>query len=124
MLSGSRLEKLHEWTRRLERFEDSELTVLGFCDAEGVSVPSYYYWRKKLRNGSRSKSSESFQPVELVPSHPLADLGVAQAVNPATTIWLGNDVRIELGRDEKIATLVVKQVVAMVATAPADLPGE
>ena len=117
MLSGSRLLKLEEWTSRFDRFERSGMTVVGFCDAEGVSVPSFYHWKKKLRIGSKGNAKQHpFQQVELISN---------QFGNPATTIWLGNDVRIELGREEKIAALVVKQVVdAMVATVPANLPGE
>ena len=36
------------WRRRLERFEDSDLTVVEFCRVEGVSVPSFYQWRRRL----------------------------------------------------------------------------
>lgn len=108
MLSGSRLEKLQEWTSRFERFANSDLTVVRFCDAEGVSVPSFYHWKKKLRSSSRSKPMQSFQSVELVSTE--------LPVKP-TTIQLSEDVRIELGHDEKIVALVVKQVIdAVVAT--------
>ncbi len=102
MLRDSRLEKLQEWTSRLERFAVSGQTVVGFCHEEGVSVPSFYHWKKKLRIGSRSKTCQSFQQVELVSN---------QLANSATTIWLGDDVRIELGRDQQTAALVVKQVI-------------
>ena len=36
------------WTARLTRFTLSSLTVARFCAAEGVSVPSYYFWKRKL----------------------------------------------------------------------------
>ena len=34
---------------RLRRFASSQMTVAQFCLSEGVSQPSYYYWKKKLR---------------------------------------------------------------------------
>lgn len=37
-----------EWRERLERFSRSGLTVARFCGGEGVSVASFYHWRKKL----------------------------------------------------------------------------
>ena len=111
MLSGTRLKKLQEWTSRFERFENSGLTVVDFCESEGVSVPSYYHWKKKLRSRSKRKAANSFQSVALV-SNPAA-------VHSATTIQLGDQVRIELGRDEQIVAIVVKQVIdAVVASTP------
>jgi hypothetical protein len=36
------------WQQRLRRFEQGCLTVTAFCQAEGVSAPSFYHWRKIL----------------------------------------------------------------------------
>lgn len=36
------------WVERLRRYVDSGLTVAAFCRRERVSVPSFYYWRRKL----------------------------------------------------------------------------
>ena len=41
--------KVLEWRRRLARFKDSRQSVVQFCRDEDVSVPSFYQWRKKLR---------------------------------------------------------------------------
>ena len=40
--------KLTEWRERFERLVASGLTVARFCAREGVSVASFYHWRKKL----------------------------------------------------------------------------
>ena len=40
--------KLRLWQQRLRRFERSNLTVAAFCQAEDVSLPSFYHWRSKL----------------------------------------------------------------------------
>src|SRR5579872_3014128 len=36
------------WSERLRRYANSGLTVAAFCEQERVSVPSFYYWRRKL----------------------------------------------------------------------------
>lgn len=36
------------WSERLRRYANSGLTVTAFCERERVSVPSFYYWRRKL----------------------------------------------------------------------------
>ena len=36
------------WRRRLARFQRGGQTVAAFCDAEDVSVPSFYQWKRKL----------------------------------------------------------------------------
>jgi hypothetical protein len=60
--------KLAEWRQRLQRFEKSGLTVAGFCARERVSVPTFWYWRRK-QNGAASVSRATpavFSPVEVV----------------------------------------------------------
>jgi hypothetical protein len=62
------------WQQRLERFEQCELTVAAFCQAEGVSVASFQQWRRILghhpaaRRSARqtSMSRQAFLPVEIV----------------------------------------------------------
>jgi hypothetical protein len=41
-------EKVRAWRRLMARFETSGLSVAGFCRREGVSLASFYYWRKRL----------------------------------------------------------------------------
>lgn len=36
------------WSERLRRYARSDLTIAAFCERERVSVPSFYYWRRKL----------------------------------------------------------------------------
>ena len=62
------------WRRRLARFRRSGLTVARFCDGDGVSVGSFYYWRKKLeqtawRRGPRSRPG-AFRQIDVVPALP------------------------------------------------------
>jgi transposase len=36
------------WVDRLQRFPDSGLSPAQFCAAEGVSLPSFYSWKRRL----------------------------------------------------------------------------
>ena len=75
-----------EWRKRLKRFKRSELTVARFCDGEGVSVPSFFYWQKKLGQTASRRRSKSrpgvFRPVAVVPVRP-AMSAPTPAVAPA-----------------------------------------
>ena len=53
-----------EWRKRLRRFARYEGTVLAFCEDEGVSDKTFYYWRKRLR-GDLAKKSEAVSFVEV-----------------------------------------------------------
>ena len=46
------------WAERLARFADSGLRPAEFCAAEGVSLPSFYSWKRRLHAESRSPSPE------------------------------------------------------------------
>ncbi|WP_436715884.1 hypothetical protein U8335_27155 [Roseiconus lacunae] len=46
----SKPEAAQLWAERLQRFDSQSTTVAAFFDAEGVTQPAYYYWRRKLRN--------------------------------------------------------------------------
>ena len=37
------------WEERMARYARSDLTVAAFCERERVSVPSFYYWRRRLQ---------------------------------------------------------------------------
>ena len=73
-MAGSNVGRLsNEWRGRLERYRLSSRTIAEFCIVEGVSVSSFYYWRKKLDHASASERIPSilrtdFVPVQLVMS--------------------------------------------------------
>jgi transposase len=70
---GSARDRAAVWGERLRRYERSGLTVAAFCQREGVSVPSFYQWRRRLTETSgrqakaapRLAASPAFQPVLL-----------------------------------------------------------
>ena len=48
----SRASVRQAWIDRLARFATSELSVVAFCASEGVSQPSFYWWKRRLATES------------------------------------------------------------------------
>jgi len=46
------------WAERLARFSGSGLRPAEFCAAEGVSLPSFYSWKRRLNAEGRSQAAE------------------------------------------------------------------
>ena len=53
------------WAERLARFPASGLSPAQFCAAEGVSLPSFYAWKRRLTAEGLSGSAAS--PTDTVP---------------------------------------------------------
>ena len=88
------------WTQRLRRYDQADMTVAEFCDSEGVSQPSFYSWRRKLRmpavTTKRQPPAQAavFLPVALPsPVHPTRSGGPSHSV---TTIELPGGIRIRV----------------------------
>ena len=95
MPRSSSAAKVAEWTNRLERFAVSSLTAARFCQAEGVSLPSFYQWKRKLTAPANpapksTRGSAAFAAIELKPT-----------ASTTTTIRLPNGVTIEWGGDTR-----------------------
>jgi hypothetical protein len=91
------------WSSRLRRFETCGLTVTKFCDDEGISVASFYHWRKRLATEKAdSKLSPACVPVratpaikkDSVPSLPFVPVQVRPAAVAAIEIHLPNGARV------------------------------
>lgn len=62
------------WRERLRRFDRSRMTVVQFCASEGVSQPSFYQWKKKLRQlPDESKPEPTAAVAQFIPLHLPAD---------------------------------------------------
>ncbi len=109
----SRSETANLWRERLRRFASSQISVSQFSLSEGVSQPSYYYWKKKLRelpSDAKSKSPVTdlqFMPLRLATesANPIIPQSDEQAGPPVagTTIELpgGVRIRVEVPMDRK-----------------------
>lgn len=108
--------KVEEWVRRLARYEAAHETVARFCQREGVSVPSFYAWKKKLAQApaSRVGAPPRFLPVQITSPAP-------NSAKRKTVVRLGRDIRIELGSDLLVVEAVVQQLLRAAGDAqPAD----
>jgi hypothetical protein len=112
MSRGSDPAKVKQWTQRFERFGKSGQSVTQFCEAEGISTPSFYHWRQKLgrtANGRKGVSQSTrrrasrpaaFKPVDVVlPGRPFG-----------MTIHLPDGIVIELGNDLATVETVMRQL--------------
>ena len=55
------------WVERLARFADSGLRPAAFCAAEGVSLPSFYSWKRRLNAESCPSATERNADTQLGP---------------------------------------------------------
>jgi len=83
------------WRRRVRRFGRSGLTVVRFCEEEGVSAASFYRWRKRLSNErpivndarpakSAAHAATAFRAVRVTPA------------DAPMSICLPGDIRVEV----------------------------
>ena len=62
MAGSTDSKRLALWRGRFRRFEESRLTVVRFCEAEGVSLSAFYYWRKRLERLGLGHSARTREP--------------------------------------------------------------
>ena len=115
MARGGDSAKRQVWSERLERFARSEMTAAAFCQAEKVSLPSFYQWRRKLTTPNSCEPAQERRSagqaprtfVQLIPT-----AGTAAIVE----IQLPNGARISLPSDDR-------QLLVAVITAAGQVPG-
>ena len=82
------------WVERLQRFSQSGLSPAQFCAVEGVSLPSFYSWKRRLAAEGLEPSSDDAGP-RLLPVR-LHEPGAAIEL----ALPCGVVVRIAAGADE------------------------
>jgi hypothetical protein len=96
MTVGSGREKAALWRDRFRRQSRSGLPVARFCSEEGVSVPSFYAWRKKMASpGPTSRSTPKPACQRAAPARVFQSLTVA-AARPALSIRLPGGVELQV----------------------------
>src|SRR5262245_56426947 len=54
------------WADRLDRFAAADLSVAAFCAKEGVSVNSFFYWKRRFAASPRTPEAEPcFLPIRV-----------------------------------------------------------
>lgn len=97
------------WGERLRRYEQAGQTVAEFCRREGVSVPSFYQWRKRLASspGRQSKWATRRRTQEPVFQQVMLTSAAVVAVD------LPSGVRMELPAQEvQLVRAVVAELLA------------
>ena len=80
----SRAERARYWREVMEEHSRSGLAVPAFCKERGISVPSFYQWRRKLQPAAEPAAA-TLIPVKLVSSagQQPAGRGCIQILTPA-----------------------------------------
>lgn len=79
MSRPSSIERREFWRRLLRKHRTSGLSIRSFCEASGVSEPSFHYWRRQLRGAGsdsvpdpqasrRDRQLLPFVPVRIQPT--------------------------------------------------------
>ena len=66
-MTGMRPSKDHQsrldwWHRQIQRQPKTDLTIADFCRQLGVSVPTFYYWKRRVQAGIRTSSEPVVEP--------------------------------------------------------------
>ena len=86
-----------QWAERLERFRRSGLTVTQFCDAEGVSTPSFYVWKRTLAADTHAVAPPpTVVPIRLTPSPPPPTAVIELALPGGAVVRFPVDIRADL----------------------------
>lgn len=112
-------ERIKLWLDRLSRYYRNGQSAAEFCVSEGVSLPSFYQWKRRLSPtiGSRQTtckkrtgSTTSSHQTTSSPQANFTELAVATRSSAASCIRLAGNVVIELGTEQATVTTIVNQV--------------
>jgi len=113
--------KVQEWTGRLSRFQNSELTVAQFCQAEGVSQPSFYQWKRKLRDqplpteSSSRRPARSRNPTNKIPAFKAVEVTASSlpfASQPALTVCMSSGIQIAVADNPAAIRAVMRELLS------------
>jgi hypothetical protein len=120
--------RIQLWLDRLNRQAASQLTVAEFCAREGVSLPSFYQWKRRLspRVESASVRHKSRQP-QPSPGNPAVAkqprfTELVLSASPATAsvalpcVSLPGGITISLGTQPEMACLIIDRLLQHAAT--------
>ena len=86
------------WVERLARFAVSGRHPAAFCAAEGVSLPSFYSWKRRLTAENRSADTQATE--DSAPGPRLLPVRLGAALTPVELVLPGGTVlRIPPGSD-------------------------
>jgi hypothetical protein len=80
------------WRRIVRQWRSSGLSVRDFCAAQGLTVPSFYAWRRTIEQ--RDAEAVRFVPVQIVSE---AEPVEAAAAHGSLELVLGSGRRLRIG---------------------------
>ena len=108
MESSKRSSRAEFWQDALQQFADSKLSVIDFCSQKGLSVPSFYQWKRKLLPVDKTPQVSAMVPVRIIPSNPTPAQQPIQIVTPS-----GFTIRI----DSSMPSTQLTQLIAAIEAA-------
>ena len=109
MARSKSAEKEEFWRLVLEEHDRSGMTVKDFCVQQGVSIPSFYAWRRKIQLADADEDSQQLVPVTIVDSSKSSghgEFGTIEIVTP-TGYTLRIDHRIESADISRLLQAIV-----------------
>ena len=104
------------WHEVLRRFAESGQSIRGFCIAQSVSEPSFYFWKRKLVQRHGTLPAPALMPVRIAGLGPRVRMGCARPIGLGlvhTEIVLANGHRLRLrGPVDQAALASVLSVLA------------
>ena len=122
MVRGSNPVKVEEWTGRLLRFQKSDVTVAQFCRDEGVSQPSFYQWKSKLRDqrlpteSSNRRSASSRNRTNKRPAFKTVQVTSSSqpcASQPAMIVSMSGGIQIEVADNPAVIQAVMRELLSV-----------
>ena len=83
MESSKRSAKAEFWQQAFQQYVESKLSVIDFCSQKGLSVPSFYQWKRKLLATDSPPSVNAMVPVHIIPSRPTPAQQSIQIITPS-----------------------------------------
>ncbi len=105
MESSKRSSRAEFWQDVLKQFVDSKLSVIDFCSQKGLSVPSFYQWKRKLLPPDKTHPVSAMVPVRIIPSNPTPSPQPIQIMTPS-----GFTIRI----DSSMSSTQLTQLIAAI----------
>ena len=84
-------EKARYWREKISDQQQSGMSIKEFCHRHSISQPSFYAWKRKLKQ-RESQSSSELKLIPLVVSDTAAEV----ATQPSVTIRLPGGVQLDI----------------------------
>jgi hypothetical protein len=70
MTKSPNLALRNEWEQRIDDYKSSGQTQAKWCEANGISIHQFNYWKKRIKNQQMDKEDNSWVPLVIEDSKP------------------------------------------------------